>query len=169
MNQKQPHNFPQHSQDLHIVSWKFWMTAALTLEWRWTQTSLRYDTLTYLPLHFSAEGMDVRGTLVLILRKMPEGSYKTLKIYLLANNTSSRFTMTRFNLQWTSNCLPHFWLAFFNIKYRDIYKRHLNASFFPKSHIIHSSLIWLGIAAPEEFSRPSRKSHANRRQQFHDL
>lgn len=95
--------------------------------------------------------------LVLTLRKMPEGSYKTLKIYLLANNTSSRFTMTRFNLQWTSNCLPHFWLAFFNIKYRDIYKRHLNASFFPKFHIIHSSLIWLGIAAPEEFSRPSRK------------
>lgn len=51
--------------------------------------------------------------------------------YLLADNTSSGFAVARFNLQRTGNCLPHFWLAFFNIKHGNIYKWHLNTPFFP--------------------------------------
>lgn len=71
--------------------------------------------------------------------------------YLLADNTSSRFAVARFNLQWAGNCLPHFWLAFINIKNRNIYKWHLNTPFFPKLHVIHGSLVWLWIAASEKF------------------
>lgn len=74
--------------------------------------------------------------------------------YLLADNTSSRFAVARFNLQWAGNCLPHFWLAFINIKNRNIYKWHLNTPFFPKLHVIHGSLVWLWIAASEKFCWP---------------
>lgn len=77
---------------------------------------------------------------------------------LLANNTSPRFTMTRFNLQWTSYCFPHFWLALFNIKNRYVDKWHLYASFLPQLHVIHSSLIWLSITTPEKFCWPKKRN-----------
>lgn len=77
---------------------------------------------------------------------------------LLANNTSPRFTMTRFNLQWTSYCFPHFWLALFNIKNRYVDKWHLYASFFPQLHVIHGSLIWLSITTPEKFCWPKKQN-----------
>lgn len=50
---------------------------------------------------------------------------------LLANNTSPGFTVTRFNLQWTGYCFPHFWLALFNVKNRNVDEWHLYASFLP--------------------------------------
>lgn len=80
---------------------------------------------------------------------------------LLADDASSGFTVARLNLQGTRDCLPHFWLALFNIENRDADEGHLYASFLPQLHVIHGSLVRLSITAPEKFCWPGKKSRRN--------